>query len=71
MREERETQIRPGLSHPPSSKGELFCERPGIGEAAEKAAARSAHQNPKVKRKTRQMVANFFDPSFTELIVTL
>ena len=71
VRGERDTQKRPGFSHPPSSKGELFCGCPAIGELRDKPArALLGHQPPRIKTRARQETPDLPNNSFTEAIVT-
>jgi len=71
VRGERDTQKRPGFSHPPSSKGELSCPCPTIVELRGKPArALLGHQPPRMRTSKRQETPDLPNDSFTKAIVT-
>ena len=71
VREEPETQSRPGLSHPGFSEGELFSGRPVIPEPrGEPETDVLRHQPPRTNRRARQETPDLSNNSFTEAIIT-
>ena len=71
VREEPETQSRPGLSHPGCSEGELFSGRSVIPEPrGEPETDVLRHQPPRTNRRARQETPDLPNNSFTEAIVT-
>ena len=71
VREEPETQSRPGLSHPGCSEGELFSGRSVIPEPrGEPETDVLRHQPPRTNRRARQETPDLSNNSFTEAIIT-